>query len=842
MSAPHQQGHQQGQKQDHQRGHQPGQQHDEQPDEQPDEQHRQQQDSQREERREEGREEGRDLRRDLGENPAPRLPQAVLIANRGEIAARIARTCRSMGIRAIGVASEVDADASHLAACDDTILIGGASPSASYLRADVLVDAAVRAGADAVHPGFGFLAESPAFAKAVLDAGLIWIGPSPEVIAAMGDKLEAKQRMAVAGVPLVPGEELPLEPTDDDIRAAGERIGLPIIVKAAAGGGGKGMRSVHHLDDLPDAVASARRESASAFGDDRVFLERLIGRPRHVEVQIVGDSHGQVLHLFERECSVQRRHQKVVEECPSPGIDAEVRGELTTAAVEAARSLGYVSAGTVEFVVDDEVLARRRAGEDVPARAAIAFLEVNTRLQVEHPVTEEVVGVRDDATGLLEPIDLVRWQLLVAGGFPLPATQDRIVARGHSIEVRLYAEDVPAGYLPATGRLAAFDVPALPGIRRELGVRAGDVVTPHYDPMLAKVIATAPTRHEAAGRLAAALAASPIAGVTTNRDLLVAVLRDDRFLAGATTTAFLADHLDELLARVRPSPMALARAAVFAAVHATLRAGMASSRGAPGGPISVPAGFSNTGVVWQQHTFLPAGLAAIGDEPGEPGEQDQPGDAAADDAPAPAAEGLATTEEGPATAEDGATDPRAIVARGGLTVRLRARRDGTYEAEVHTGVPAAFLDADGEVVHVARLRVHDHGSDHLDVEVDGHRQRVTVAGMEQAAGAGGGAAAARRQVLAPGLGIVDLDVVPRFPDREHRAVAGATRAPMPGVVVEVAVAVGEEVAEGAVLVIVEAMKMEHRVTAPRAGTVTEVRVIAGQQVDANEVLVVVGEG
>ncbi|TVR19229.1 MAG: ATP-grasp domain-containing protein, partial [Nitriliruptor sp.] len=469
------------------------------------------------------------------------MPRAVLIANRGEIAVRIARTCRAMGIRAVGVASEVDADATHVHACDDVVMIGGASPGESYLRGDALIAAAHRAGADAIHPGFGFLAEDPRFAAEVLAAGLTWIGPSPQVIATMGDKLEAKRRMAEAGVPLVPGEELPPEPTAADLHAAAERIGLPIMVKAAGGGGGKGMRAVHHLGDLADAVAAAQREAGSAFGDDRVFLERLIARPRHVEVQVVGDTHGQVLHLFERECSIQRRHQKVVEECPSPGIDAEVRGVLTAAATDAARALGYVSAGTVEFVVDEDVLARRRAGESVPATEAVAFLEVNTRLQVEHPVTEEVVAVRDEATGTLEPIDLVRWQLLVAGGFPLPATQDRVVARGHSIEVRLYAEDVPAGYLPATGRLTAFRVPALPGIRRELGVRAGEAVTPHYDPMLAKVIATAPTRHEAAGRLAAALAASSITGVTTNRDLLVAVLRDDRFLAGATTTAFLAD-------------------------------------------------------------------------------------------------------------------------------------------------------------------------------------------------------------------------------------------------------------------------------------------------------------
>ncbi len=759
-----------------------------------------------------------------GVHATARLPRAVLIANRGEIAARIARTCRAMGIRAVGVASDVDADATHVAACDDTVMIGGAAPGESYLLVETLVDAALRSGADAVHPGFGFLAESPVFAQAVLDAGLTWIGPTPEVIAAMGDKLEAKQRMAAAGVPLVPGEALPPEPGDDDIRAAGQRIGLPIIVKAAAGGGGKGMRSVHHLDELPEAVASARREAGSAFGDDRVFLERLIGSPRHVEVQIVGDHHGRVVHLFERECSVQRRHQKVVEECPSPGIDDEVRAELTTAAVEAARALGYRSAGTVEFVVDDEVLTRRRAGENLAASTAIAFLEVNTRLQVEHPVTEEVVAVRDEATGTLEPIDLVRWQLLVAGGFPLPASQDRVVARGHSIEVRLYAEDVPAGYLPATGTLTAFAVPALPGIRRELGVRAGDVVTPHYDPMLAKVVATAPTRHEAAGRLATALAAAPITGVTTNRDLLVAVLRDPRFLAGATTTAFLADHLDELLDAVRPGPGARARAALFAAVHTTVRAAIRRPPVAGGHLTSLPAGFGNTGVVWEQHAFLPAGLAAASDAPG-----------------------------GATAAAAAVDDPDAVSAQGGLTVRLRSGRDGGFDAQVLTGVPAAFLDAEGEVVHAGSVRVHGHGPDHLDVEVDGHRQRVTIAGFEQAGDAPGerwvgpaGTAAATAgtdtrliQVLAPSLGIVDLALVPRFPDRARAALPGATRAPMPGVVVTVAVTEGQQVAEGEVLVTVEAMKMEHRVTAPRGGTVGEVRVRVGQQVDADEVLVVV---
>ena len=729
-----------------------------------------------------------------------RLPRAVLIANRGEIAVRIARTCRAMGIRSVGVASEVDADATHVHACDDVVMIGGASPGESYLRGDALIAAAQRAGADAVHPGFGFLAEDPGFAADVLAAGLTWIGPSPEVIASMGDKLEAKRRMALAGVPLVPGEELPLEPTEADLHAAADRIGLPIMVKAAGGGGGKGMRAVHHLGDLADAVAAAQREAGSAFGDDRVFLERLIARPRHVEVQIVGDAHGQVVHLFERECSVQRRHQKVVEECPSPGIDAEVRAVLTAAASDAARALGYVSAGTVEFVVDEEVLARRRAGEDVPAREAIAFLEVNTRLQVEHPVTEEVVRVRDRLTGALLPIDLVRWQLVIAGGGALPARQEDLVTVGHAIEVRLYAEDVPAGYLPATGTLTAFHVPERPGVRGELGVRVGEVVSPHYDPMLAKVIASAATRTEAAARLATALSLSPIQGVVTNRDLLVAILRHEVFLSGDTTTAYLAEHLDELLAASRPDADATAMAALLAAVHATVAAGPAARAGAAAVLPGLPPAFSPSGVLWAQHHYVAAGPAAPPDE-----------------------RARSATDHDAGSGDDGSASPHH------LAVRLRTRRDGSFDVQVLTGVAAGHLDADGELRFAATARLHRVGADHLDIEVDGHRQRVGV----HTDGAGA------VQVLSPALGVVELAALPRFPDRAEEAVAGATRSPMPGVVVAVAVEEGAQVAEGAVLVTVEAMKMEHRVTAPQAGTVTEVRVAAGQQVDADQVLVVV---
>ncbi len=692
----------------------------------------------------------------------PGLPRAVLIANRGEIAVRIARTCREMGIRSIAVRSDVDAQALHVTVCDDAVLLGGATPAESYLHGDAIIDAARRSGAEAIHPGFGFLAEDPRFAQAVQDAGLTWVGPAPAVIAAMGDKLEAKRQMAAAGVPLVSGEPLDDDADEEALRQGARRVGLPLMVKAVAGGGGKGMRAVHDLADLADAVAAARREATGAFGDGRLFLERLFARPRHVEVQIVGDQHGNVVHLFERECSIQRRHQKVLEESPSPGIDGEVRDVLTEAATTAARALDYTSVGTVEFLVDEEILARRRAGEDVPADRAIAFLEVNTRLQVEHPVTEQVVGIRDPSTGAVEPIDLVRWQLLVAGNGVLPATQDRIVTRGHAIEVRLYAEDVAAGFLPATGTLSAFDPAPRPGVRWELGITAGEDVSPHYDPMLAKVIATAATRAEAAVRLAAALRDTPLVGVATNRDLLVAVVTDQSFLAGETTTGYLDERLPALLEAGEPDGERLARACLLATVHAVTRAN------ADGSLPGLPVGFCNTGVIWPQETF------------------------------------------------------------DSLTVRLRSARDGSLDGEVLRGVPAGFLDADGEVVLRARIRVHTHGPDTLDVDIDGWRQRCRVVADPEG----------RVQVLASGV-VVDLVRRPRFPAAEAERITGASRSPMPGSVVAVAVAVGDQVTEGQTLATVEAMKMEHRITAQQAGRVTQVRVTAGEQVAAEQVLFVI---
>jgi propionyl-CoA carboxylase alpha chain len=529
-----------------------------------------------------------------------RLPRKVLIANRGEIAVRVARTCRSMGIATVAVHSDVDEAALHVRVCDEAVRLGGATPTESYLRVDALLAAAARTGADAVHPGYGFLSENAAFARAVAEAGLTWVGPTPDAIAAMGDKVEAKRRMAAAGVPLVPGVELP---DGAAVAAAGDEVGFPLLVKAAAGGGGKGMRAVHDPAHLADAVDAARREAAGAFGDDTVFLERLVTAPRHLEVQVVGDTHGRVVHAFERECSIQRRHQKVIEEAPSAAIDDEVRAALCDAAVEAARAIDYVGAGTVEFVADETRLAARRRGEQVDPRDCFAFLEVNTRLQVEHPVTEETVRVRDAATGQLGRLDLVRVQLLVAGGHPLPFAQDDLVQTGHAIEARLYAEDPAAGYLPATGTLEAFAPAAGEGIRWDAGVVEGDVVSVHYDPMLAKVIGTGPTREEAAGRLARALDDTVLLGTITNRELLVDVLRDEAFLAADTTTAF----LEERYPTDEDRSLAPSDAAVDLALVAATLAGVADRRAADPSQLDVRPGFVNAG------TFDPEVTYRVGD-------------------------------------------------------------------------------------------------------------------------------------------------------------------------------------------------------------------------------------
>ncbi|MFG1647502.1 biotin carboxylase N-terminal domain-containing protein [Amycolatopsis sp. NPDC049252] len=438
----------------------------------------------------------------------------LLVANRGEIAARVMRTAHDLGISTVAVYSDPDAGAPFVRLADEAVRLPGSAPADTYLRADLVIAAAQATGADAVHPGYGFLSENAGFARACAEAGLTFVGPSPGAIASMGSKIEAKALMDAAGVPVLPGATV----TDEtDLAAVAASIGFPLLVKAAFGGGGRGMRVVHDSAGLSEAVEGARREAASAFGDGSVFLERFVVDPRHVEVQILGDTHGEVVHLFERECSIQRRYQKIVEECPSPAVDDALRAELGAAAVAAGKAIGYTGAGTVEFVLDQD--------------GKFFFLEVNTRLQVEHPVTELVTG-----------LDLVELQLRVAEGEPLPPSVLGARIDGHAIEVRLYAEDVPAGFLPATGTLHRFRVPPLRGVRVDSGVEDGSVVGPHYDPMLAKVIAHGRTRREAARTLARALRQAELHGVTTNRNLLAGILAEPEFLAGYTDTGYLTRH------------------------------------------------------------------------------------------------------------------------------------------------------------------------------------------------------------------------------------------------------------------------------------------------------------
>jgi propionyl-CoA carboxylase alpha chain len=648
----------------------------------------------------------------------------LLVANRGEIARRVFRTCRAMGIATVAVHSDPDAHAPFVREADEAVPLGGAAPAESYLRIDALVEAARRTGADAVHPGYGFLSEDARFARAVLDAGLVFVGPPPPAIEAMGSKLAAKAMMADAGVPVLATAEV--RPGDDGLAEAAERLGWPLLVKASAGGGGRGMRVVRRPEDLAEAVAGAAREAAAAFGDGTVFLEPWIEAPRHVEVQVMADRHGTVVSLFERECSIQRRHQKVVEEAPSPAVDPALRARLGEAAVAAARAVGYEGAGTVELLL--------------MADGSFAFLEMNTRLQVEHPVTEGVTG-----------LDLVRLQLLVAAGEPLPPEAVAPRLEGHAIEARLYAEDPSGGYLPATGTLARFAVPPGDGVRVDAGVEDGSVVGPHYDPMLAKVIAVAPTRAEAAARLAAALAGARLHGVTTNRDLLVGVLRSDEFLAGATDTAFLERHPPAELEAARRTPVG-ERASAAAAALALAALARRDAVVLP----TLPSGWRNN----------PSGL------------------------------------------QEAAFSGR----EGRLDVAYRFGRDGVELTVGGEGVDARVWSAAPQAV---------------DLELDGVRRRFDVSVVDGVA-----------HVDSP-VGSFSLGVLERLPVPVPGVAAGSLVAPMPGTVVRVAADLGASVSAGEVLVVLEAMKMEHAVASPGDGRVAEVRVAVGQVVDTGAVLAVV---
>ena len=441
----------------------------------------------------------------------------LLIANRGEIACRIAATAKRMGLRVIAVHSEADAGARHVREADESVCIGPARAQASYLDIDALIDAAMRTGAEAVHPGYGFLSENAEFAERVAGAGLVFVGPPAEAIRAMGSKSAAKEIAAGANVPLVPGYH-GADSSPERLAEAAEEIGYPVLVKASAGGGGRGMRIVERAEDLADALAAAEREAAAAFGDGTLLLERYIARPRHVEVQVLADAHGTVLHLLDRDCSIQRRHQKVIEEAPAPGLPDSLRAEMGEAAVRLTRAIGYVGAGTVEFLVE--------------GNSSFHFIEMNTRLQVEHPVTEMVTG-----------LDLVEWQFRIAAGEPLALAQGDISASGHAVEARLYAEDPARGFLPQTGRLAHLAFPeGRPGLRIDSGVETGDEITPFYDPMIAKLVAWGEDRERARLALAEALADTRIAGLNTNLFFLETLVRHPAFAEAALDTHFIETH------------------------------------------------------------------------------------------------------------------------------------------------------------------------------------------------------------------------------------------------------------------------------------------------------------
>jgi acetyl-CoA carboxylase biotin carboxylase subunit len=475
----------------------------------------------------------------------------VLIANRGEIAVRITQTLQEMGINVVAIYAEADAKAPHVATADEAYPLSGQTPSETYLNVEKILGIAKSAGVEAIHPGYGFLSENANFAKACQAAGITFIGPSPEVITAMGDKIIAKAAMEKAGVPVVPGWTGDATRIDE-IKQAAEKIGYPVLVKAAAGGGGKGMRLVHEPEELQAALEGAAREAKKAFGDDRIFLEKYVTRPRHIEFQIFGDSHGNVVHLFERECSIQRRHQKIIEESPSPALTPELREQMGSAAIKAAQAIGYTNAGTVEFILDVD--------------NRFYFLEVNTRLQVEHPVTEWVTHQ-----------DLVRAQLYVAMGQPLPFTQADLSQDGHSIECRVYAEDPQNNFLPSTGTLHVYHEPSGPGIRVDSGVQEGGAVTVHYDPMLSKLIVWAKNRDAAMEKMLWALSHYPVLGVTTNIAFLHDIIAHPAFQSGDIDTHFLERYpVRDILSQGENQSMSLAIAA--AALSQSSKAGAATQK------------------------------------------------------------------------------------------------------------------------------------------------------------------------------------------------------------------------------------------------------------------------
>ncbi len=654
----------------------------------------------------------------------------ILVANRGEIACRVIRTARRLGIRTVAVYSEADANALHAAMADTACCIGPAPARDSYLHIGRILDAARRSGAQAIHPGYGFLSENAEFAAACADAGITFIGPPPEAIRAMGSKSAAKTLMQRAGVPLVPGYH-GAEQDPAHLASEAARIGYPVLIKASAGGGGKGMRVVDDAAGFDEALALAKGEARSSFGDDTVLIERYLTRPRHIEIQVFADAHGHVVSLFERDCSIQRRHQKVVEEAPAPGMDPARRASMGEAACAAARAIGYVGAGTVEFIV------AAGNGPQLPPGGDFFFMEMNTRLQVEHPVTELITGQ-----------DLVEWQLLVASGQPLPLSQDQLRIDGHAIEARVYAEDPDRDFMPAVGTLTHLQAPGEGAhVRVDTGVRPGDAISVHYDPMIAKLIVWDRDRPAAVRRLARAVSEYQVVGVQTNLGLLRRIAANPAFAAAELDTGFIGRHGADLLPQREPAPPAVLAAAALRVLQDRAEATVAAGSHDPFSPWNLPTAWRMNGDGYQDV------LLAEGD---------------------------------------------ALHA-----VRAHSCPDGSIRLDLPGGTVVAAGDSmDGvrRVIPVVR------SGSLLTAILDGTNYPLTLV-----------------DPLAPPLAEVE----------------GGDRllAPMPGRVVEVLVRPGASVARGDVLLVLEAMKVQMRLTAPRAGVLDVLRAAPGDLVDDGAELV-----
>ncbi|CAB3914909.1 MULTISPECIES: acetyl/propionyl/methylcrotonyl-CoA carboxylase subunit alpha [Achromobacter] len=667
----------------------------------------------------------------------------LLIANRGEIACRVAATARRLGIRTVAVYSDADANARHVAACDVAVHIGGPEPRASYLRADAILQAARDTGAGAIHPGYGFLSENEAFAEAAEQAGIAFVGPPASAIAAMGSKSAAKSLMEKAGVPLVPGYHGDNQ-DPQFLKEQADAIGYPVLIKASAGGGGKGMRVVESTGAFLDALASCQREAASSFGDDRVLIERYLQKPRHIEIQVFADTHGNCVYLFERDCSVQRRHQKVIEEAPAPGMTEERRRAMGEAAVAAARAVGYVGAGTVEFIAEPD--------------GRFYFMEMNTRLQVEHPVTEMITGH-----------DLVEWQLRVAAGQPLPARQEDLRIHGHAIEARIYAENPEKGFLPSIGTLAYLGLPAHVAfangdIRVDGGVRTGDTITPFYDPMIAKLIVHGADRDQARARMLQALAQTQAVGVQTNVAFLSRLMRDSAFAAADLDTGLIERQRATLLPEPTPADAATLALATAAVLASQGQAQSAPHAAAPADPWDTRDGWRLGGRYQRQLQWI-----------------------------------------------DNGETRHVGVARQGADWTLDSgdgARPFAWRAEQATG-PARVLR----------------------ITLDGRERAGTVVLHADKAHVFGDG----------GARVLDLyDPLAHAQDTQGDHGGGLT-APMPGKIISIAVKAGDSVAKGQPLLVMEAMKMEHTISAPADGKVEELFYAVGDQVTEGAELVSIGD-